>query len=286
MQVQFRVTRVHPTGLTVARGVCRCPQGSPWALASAGRRRGQRSNLCGGARWRDGYRVCGSCDGAAGPGRGKTSLLGSKMVPGPSRGGAGREGEETSGSENEDSLGFGRTAWVRTRQSAVAWRGVCGGASLEAADGDHLIPRPNSDGEGAGAAKQDHVVAVVERLKGWNQAAPTDPDKGGGEQLGWQFAGQVGARQGRSRNMQGFGKIFDNGVNWKLIILQKFIWQDNLCPENCLSRGKTSVFPRLCSESEEHKGYSSNHVAAVECARSASLRRQCSLSTAPFNLRW
>ncbi len=58
---------------------------------------------------------------------------------------------------------------------------------------------------------------VVERLKGWNQAAPTNSDKGGGEQLGWQLAGQVGARivprQRKSRNMQGFGKIFDNGVN-------------------------------------------------------------------------
>ncbi len=41
---------------------------------------------------------------------------------------------------------------------------------------------------------QDRVGAVVERLKGWNQAALMDPDKGGGEQLGWQLAGQVGAK--------------------------------------------------------------------------------------------
>jgi hypothetical protein len=38
-----------------------------------------------------------------------------------------------------------------------------------------------------------------------------DPDEGDKEQLGWQLAGQVGARivprQRRSRNMQGFGKI-------------------------------------------------------------------------------
>ncbi len=33
--MQYRVTGVHPTGLTVARGVGRCPQGSPPALASA-----------------------------------------------------------------------------------------------------------------------------------------------------------------------------------------------------------------------------------------------------------
>ncbi len=42
-----------------------------------------------------------------------------------------------------------------------------------------------------GAAAQDCVGAVVERLKGWNQA---DPDEGGREQLGWELAGQVSAR--------------------------------------------------------------------------------------------
>jgi hypothetical protein len=98
----------------------------------------------------------------------------------------------------------------------AAGLGVRGRAGLKAADGNHLVPRPDSDGEGAGAAEQDRVGAVVERLKGWNQAAPTDPDEGGGEQLGWQLAGQLGARivprQRRSRNMQGFGKFFDNGV--------------------------------------------------------------------------
>jgi hypothetical protein len=88
--------------------------------------------------------------------------------------------------------------------------------ALRVADGDHLVTRPDSHSEGVGAAAQDRVGAVVERLKGWNQSVPTDPDKGGGEQLGWQLAGQVGARivprQRRGRNMQGFEKIFDNDV--------------------------------------------------------------------------
>ncbi len=110
---------------------------------------------------------------------------------------------------------------MRARRSATATRaarrGVRGRTSLKAADGNHLVPRPDSDGEGVGAAVQDRVGAVVEQLKGWNQAASTDPDEGGGEQFGWQLAGQLGARivprQGRSRNMQGLGKFFDNGVN-------------------------------------------------------------------------
>ncbi len=37
-------------------------------------------------------------------------------------------------------------------------------------------------------------------------------------------------------------------------MLQKFIRQDNLGSENGLSRGKTIVFPRLCTEFEEYKG--------------------------------
>ncbi len=90
-------------------------------------------------------------------------------------------------------------------------------ASLKAADGDHLVLQPDSDCEGAEAGAQNRIGAVVERLKGWNQAALMDPDEGGGEQLGWQLAGQVSARivprQRRSRSIQGFGNSFDNGVN-------------------------------------------------------------------------
>ncbi len=50
----------------------------------------------------------------------------------------------------------------------AARRGVRGRAGLKAADGNHLVPRPDSDGEGAGAVAQDRVGAVVEWLKGWN----------------------------------------------------------------------------------------------------------------------
>jgi hypothetical protein len=85
--------------------------------------------------------------------------------------------------------------------------GVRGRASLEAADGDNLVPEPDSDGEGAGAPAQDGIGAVVERLKGWNDATPTVPDEGGGEEVAWQLVRQLGARivprQRNSRNMQG-----------------------------------------------------------------------------------
>jgi hypothetical protein len=94
--------------------------------------------------------VCGTCDGTASPGRLETSSLGRKTVPGPSRGGAGGEGEETSGSENETRLvvagphgcepgSLPRRRWL----PGVASRGR---ASLKAANGNNLVPGPNLDG--------------------------------------------------------------------------------------------------------------------------------------------
>ncbi len=56
-----------------------------------------------------------------------------------------------------------------TRRSAAAtWaarHGIRGRASLEAADGDDLLPGPDSDGEGAGTAAQDGLGAIAEPLQ-------------------------------------------------------------------------------------------------------------------------
>jgi hypothetical protein len=101
---------------------------------------------------------------------------------------------------------------VRTRRPAAATRaarrGVRGRAGLKAADGDDLVSGPHSDGEGAEPAADDGVGAVVERVKGWDDAAPTDPDEGGGEEVAWQLVRQLGARivpgQRNSKNMPSF----------------------------------------------------------------------------------
>jgi hypothetical protein len=86
--------------------------------------------------------------------------------------------------------------------------GIRSHAGLEAADNDDLVLGPNLDGEGAGYAAQNGVGAVIERLQRWDDAAMMDPDEGGGEELGWQLAGQLDARivlrQGRIRNIQSF----------------------------------------------------------------------------------
>ncbi len=106
-----------------------------------------------------------------------------KMVPGLSHGGAREEeGEETSGSENETRLVAARLPG-REPGSLPRRRGLPGVASAAVQALRRLTAstwsRDLTDGEGAGAAAQDHVGAVVERLKGWNQVAPTDPDEGG-----------------------------------------------------------------------------------------------------------
>jgi hypothetical protein len=76
------------------------------------------------------------------------------------------------------------------------------------ADGNDLVPGPHSNSEGAGSAAQNSIDAIVEWLKGWNDAYRTDPDKGSGEKLGWQLAGQLGARivprQRNIRNIESF----------------------------------------------------------------------------------
>ncbi len=74
---------------------------------------------------------------------------------------------------------------------------------------------------------QNSVGAVVKRLERWDDAATLDPDEGDGEKLGWQLAGQLGARivpkQGKSRNIQSFRKIFKNRINGNFFVLQEFI---------------------------------------------------------------
>jgi hypothetical protein len=126
----------------------RSPLGSSRALASAGRRGGRRSILCGGVRWRCGYHggvrwhggfhggvrwrsglsCCGGGDGAAGPGCAKTSALGRKTVLGLFSGGTVDEGVEAKGCANDTRLAAadppGRLPGGRPRR-----RGLLGVAS-------------------------------------------------------------------------------------------------------------------------------------------------------------
>jgi hypothetical protein len=102
---------------------------------------------------------------------------------------------------------------VRTPRSAAATlaarRGIRGRASLEVADGDDLVPGPDSDGEGAGSAAQDGVGAVVARLKGWDDTALTDPDEGDGEDVAWGWlVRQLGARIVPRQRTAGTCKVF------------------------------------------------------------------------------
>ncbi len=64
-------------------------------------------------------------------------------------------------------FGRGGTAWALARWSAAAeraaGRGVRGSAGLQAAEGDDLLSGPDLQREGAAAAADDGVGAVVQR---------------------------------------------------------------------------------------------------------------------------
>ncbi len=112
----------------------------------------------------------------------------------------------------QDPLGGGGTALALAQRlaaaSRAARRGVRFPAGFEAADGDDLIPRPDSDGEGVGSPPQDGVGAFVGLVERWDDAAAAQPDEGGMQQLVWQLSRQLGTGvvpgQGKRRSIQSF----------------------------------------------------------------------------------
>jgi hypothetical protein len=104
---------------------------------------------------------------------------------------------------------------------------------------------------------QDSVGAIVGALERGVDAASAQPDEGRAEEVSWQLLRKQAirimlARERKSRSIQSFQKNFRNVVNRNFFSMQKLIWQDNWSSKNCLSKGKTSVFPWLCTKSEEH----------------------------------
>jgi hypothetical protein len=161
------------------------------------------------------------------------------------------------------------------------------GKRVKAADSDHLIPQPDSDGEGAGATTQDHVGAVVEWLKGWNHAAPIDPDKGGGEQFGWRMLERSVLELCLSKEGAETCKVLENLLTMVSIESSPFCknsFGKTICAPKTASSGERPVSSLNCAPSPRStKGNSSDHVAAAARVRSMSLRRQCSLSTDLFD---
>jgi hypothetical protein len=183
---------------------------------------------------------------------------------------------------------------VRTQRFAAATRsarrGVRGRAGLEAVDSDDLVPGPDSDGQGAGSAAQDGVGVVVEWLKGWDDAAPTDPDEGVGEEVAWQFVRQLGARTVPRQRTAGTCKVFEKFLIIASTGISSFCKNslgNTMGAPKTASAGKRPVSSLGCARSPRStKGNSSDQVAAAARARRASLRRRCSLSTAPFDSGW
>jgi hypothetical protein len=106
--------------------------------------------------------------GSASPGRAKTSSLGRKwfrdrLVAAPEKKVKRPAGLKT------------RPAWLRQDRLCVNpgvctalradWLGFRSRQGLEVADGDDLVPGPDSDGEREGSAAQNGIGAIVERLE-------------------------------------------------------------------------------------------------------------------------
>ncbi len=102
---------------------------------------------------------------------------------------------------------------MQTRRSAAATRAARRGgrsrANLEAAEGDHLIPRPDSDGEGPrGAGLYRGRCRAAE---GVEPGRHDGPRQGGGEQLAGQIGARIVPRERRRKNAR-FWKKF---LQWR-----------------------------------------------------------------------
>jgi hypothetical protein len=180
---------------------------------------------------------------------------------------------------------------VQTRGPAAAmWaarRGVRGRASLEVADGNDLVPVPDLDGEGAGSAAQNGLGAIVERLKGWDDAAPM---RGAERSSTGSSMGSLALELCLGKETAGTCKVLEKF----LIIASTDI--SSFCKNllgNTMGAPKTAaarerpVSTLGCAQSPRStKGDSSDKVAMAACARRVSLRRRCSLLTAPFDTGW
>jgi hypothetical protein len=143
-----------------------------------------------------------------------------------------------------DSLGCSRYDGVRTRptwlgMTAAAGTGRLGRgiadclvwclplcAGLELAEGDNLVPGPDSDDEGVGAAVQDGIGTIIGPLQGYDDAAAVNPDEGGTEEvprkLLWQQAAQVVLdRQRNKKEHLGFWNIVQKFYKWKTLLPAK-----------------------------------------------------------------
>jgi hypothetical protein len=103
-------------------------------------------------------------------------------------------------------------AWQSAAASRTARHGVHAG--LEAADGDDLVLRPNSDGEGAGFSLQDGLGAIAGAVERQDNATAAQPDEGGAQQLclaAWPAAGNWNCAWAKKKQKHLSTAPFDSG---------------------------------------------------------------------------
>jgi hypothetical protein len=180
--------------------------------------------------------------------------------------------------------------WWSAAATRAAQRGVRGHASLEAADGNNLIPGPDSVGEGARSAAQDGVGAIVEWLKGWDDAARQTQMRRVERSSAGSSLGSLALGLCLGKETAGTWKVFEKCLiiaSTEIFLFCKNSLGNTMEAPKTASAGERPVSSLGCARiPRSTKGNSSDQVAAAARARRASLRRWCSLSTASFDSGW
>ena len=121
----------------------------------------------------------------------------------------------------------------RPRRTRLGCR-VC--AWLQTSHADDLVSRPNSDGEGSQAARDDGEGAVVGALERLADRVTADPDAAGEDKVVWQLLAGIVPRQRKNRSFYCGIEFVNNVFNSNFIILQQLIRQHNWTTKNCFSR--------------------------------------------------
>jgi hypothetical protein len=94
-------------------------------------------------------------------------------------------------------------------------------------------------------------------MKGWDDAAPTNPDGGAERRSPGSSSGSWALELCLGKETAGTCEVFEKFLIIASTDISSF-FKNSLgntmgAPKAASAKGKTSVFPRLCSESEEHK---------------------------------
>jgi hypothetical protein len=137
---------------------------------------------------------------------------------------------------------------------------------------------------------QDGVEAVIEWLKGWDDAARRTQMRRAERRSPGSSSGSWALELCLGKETAGTWKVFEKFLITAITDISSFCKNslgNTIGGPKTASAGERSVSSLGCARSPRStKGNSLDQVAAAAHARRASLRRRCSLLTAPFDSGW